>query len=414
MDEINQEVNTLTLGNTFLDILAVLTKYRRFLVWFIICVTFIVTLIAFVSPKWYKATASVFPADQTDLFSGFDGISSLVKTFSPGGKFASLTRPAESERYKAILKSENAVMKVIEKFDLTKVYNITNYPREKTIKVLLSNVNFGITDEGALEIIVYDKNPKLAASMANYFVDILNEINAQLHVQNAKGNREFIEQRYNKNLTDIRVAEENLKSFQLKHGVIAISEQMEASIKTNAEIFGMLTGKEIELSVLKHTLSEFHPNLIKIQTEIDEIKRKLKEMESGTNVSPEEMKILVPLRQAPKLTMDFYRLYRDVEIQYKILQFIMPLYEQAKVEEKRNTPSVVVLDKASVPEQKARPKISLYFMLSFTLSSIVAGFVVFFYEGVKKIRASNPNKFNDLWSRVRSDWFGLRWKQTKR
>jgi len=338
----------------------------------------------------------------------------LMKSFTPGGRLASLTGPTEAERYVGILKSENALMRVIEKFDLTKVYEITSYPREKTMKELLRNVQFEIADEGTLQINVYDKDPKRAADMANYFVEVLNEINSHLQVQNAKGNREFIEQRYHKNLEDIRNAEEALKSFQLKYGIIAMPEQTEASIKAGAAIYAQLAAKEIELNVLKRTLSDSHPSIAAAQIEIDEIHGKLKEMDSGSKTTSDEMKILVPFRQTPQLASDYIRFYRDVEIQYKILQFITPLYEQAKVEEQRSTPSVVVLDKASVPERKAKPKISLYFLLAFVTSSLVALFIVFSGEGLKRLKALNPDRYQNIWIAIRSDWFGLRWKRKMR
>jgi uncharacterized protein involved in exopolysaccharide biosynthesis len=54
--------------------------------------------------------------------------------------------------------------------------------------------------------------------------------------------------------------------------------------------------------------------------------------------------------------MSFLRLQRDAEIQTKILTFMLPLYEQEKIEEKRETPTVLVLDKPYVAERKKKPK----------------------------------------------------------
>ena len=71
--------------------------------------------------------------------------------------------------------------------------------------------------------------------MANYFVKMLNDINSEMHVQNAKGNREFIEQRYMKNLDDIKAAQDSFKTFQQRTGVVAVPEQVEASIKVAAD-----------------------------------------------------------------------------------------------------------------------------------------------------------------------------------
>jgi tyrosine-protein kinase Etk/Wzc len=412
-EETSHQDKTITLSATILDFISILTKYRRFLVWFILSVTIITTIIAFVSPKWYKSTASVFPAEQTDLFSGMDGISSLVKTFAPGKKLGSLTGPSETDRYIAILKSGTVLGEVIKKFDLTKVYDITSYQNEKSAKELLSNVEFVVQDEGNLTISVYDKSPQRSADMANYFVELLNKTNSELHVQNARGNREFIEQRYNQNLSDINRSEESLKAFQKKYGVIAMPEQVEASIKAGAEIYGKLTAKEVELNIMRRTLSEESPLLQSTNIEVQEFKKKINEMNSGTPSIDGQVKILIPFKQAPELGAEYLRLYRDLEIQYKILQFITPMYEQAKVEERRNTPSVVVLDHAGVPERKAKPKVSLYALLAFVVSTLISFFIVFMKEAFERIEKTNPVKYRNMVSILKNDWFGLRLDRKK-
>jgi tyrosine-protein kinase Etk/Wzc len=415
MIEDSDQINTqTTFGNTTLDILLILSKHRKFIVWFVIVITSLSMCIVLTLPKWYKATASVFPAEQTDLFSGIEGISSLVKTFAPGKKLASLTGASETDRYIAILKSQTVLSDVITKFDLVKIYDIQNYQYENTIKELISNVEVEIQDEGNLTISVYDKSPQRAAEMANYFVYLLNKTNSELQVQNARGNRDFIEQRYNQNLLDIGKCETALKKFQQKNGVIAIPEQLEASIKAGAEVLGKLSAKEIELNILRRTLSDESPLVTTAKIEVQEIRKKIDEMNSGSNLDGDQTKILIPLKQAPALGSEYIRLYRDLETQYKILQFITPLYEQAKVEEKRNTPSVVVLDNARIPERKAKPKISMYTSLAFVFSLILSLFIVFIQEAVVRLRRIDSNRFDYLITAIKSDWFGLKVKFKKR
>jgi tyrosine-protein kinase Etk/Wzc len=399
------------LGSAVLDFAGVVTSWRRFIVWFVISVTVLTTVIALLSPKWYKATVSVFPAEQADLFSGLDGVSSLMKSIGGGGskRLTALGAPTELDRYVAILKSENALMKVADKFNLTSVYDITSFPRENTMKTLLSNVDIVQGDEGTLEVSVYDRDPQRAAAMANYFLDVLNGINSQMRSQDAKGNREFIEQRYNTNLADLKNAEEALKTFQLKYGVIAMPAQTEASIKAGAEISAQLATKEIQLNILKRTLTPSHPSITQAQIEVDEIHKMLKQLDSGSGSPPDEMKILVPFRQTPQLAVDYIRLYRNVEIQNKILQLLTPLYEQSKVEEQRNTPSVVVLDKASVPERKSKPKVSLFALLALVISLVVALVIAFFMTWLRRLESINPERMRTIRDAARMDWFGLRW-----
>ncbi len=402
------------LGTALLDFLAVITKWRRLITRTVFIVTVIAVAVGLLSPKWYKATASVFPAEKADMFAGLEGISSLVKSISPGRALSGLTGSSEMDRYRAILTSESVLLKVIERFDLTKAYEITNYPREKTIKELLSNVSFEVAEEGNLLIVVYDTNPQRAADMANYFVHVLNETNSQLQVQNARANRLFIETRYHKNLADLKGAEDSLKAFQQKFGVIALPEQLEASIKAMAEIYGKMEVQDVGLTVLRQTVAKDHPSIRAAEIELDAMRGKIRQLNNGTDGVPGDVNVLVPFKQAPRLGTAYVRLYREVEIQYKILQFVTPLYEQAKVEEQRATPSVIVLDSALVPERKAKPKVSLYGLLAMVVSTIVVLMVVFTVEGVHKVRATDPERLAGLWRTMSSDWFGLRWTKGSR
>jgi uncharacterized protein involved in exopolysaccharide biosynthesis len=391
-----------------MDFLSVITKYRKFISRFVVICTIGTIIVTLILPKWYKSVASVFPAEKADLLGGLEGIASLAKSFSPGKALSSLSGNTETDRYLAILKSATVLNAVIQKFDLVHVYEITSYPMEKTTKELLSNVEFTVETEGNLTITVYDTDPRRAADMANYFVEMLNTKNTELQVQNAHGNRQFIEERYKKNLSDLAAAEDSLKAFQKKYGVIALPEQVEASIKAAAEITGQIALKEVQANVLRRTQSADNPSVIATQIEIDEFRNKLSQMNSGAHIPKNEMNVFVPFSKMPDLGGEYIRRFRDVEIQYKILQFITPLYEQAKVEERRQTPSVLILDKAGPAERKSKPKISLYALIALMMSLLLSLFTAFVIEAIAKLQSNKQEDLKNLLTVLRSDWFGLR------
>ncbi len=397
-----------TSSATVLNFLAIVTRYRRFISWFVLGVTALVTIITLFLPRWYKSGASVFPAEKADLLGGLEGIASVAKALAPARALSALGGNTEMDRYLAILKSGTVLTEVITRFDLVHVYDITSYPGEKTMKALLENVEFVVEPEGYLTITVYDKDPQRAADMANYFVERLNKTNSELQVQNARGNRQFIEERYRKNISDLTAAEDSLRAFQKKYGIIALPEQTEASIKALGEIYGRLTVKEVESNILRRTQSSESPDVIAAEIEVQEIRKKMNEMTTGTEHTGSGMSVLVPFSKVPDLGSEYVRRYRDVEIQYKILQILTPVYEQAKVEEHRQTPSVIVLDRAGPAERKAKPQISLYALLALVFSALTALFLVFVWEMIIRLRASHPDRFDAIVSTMRRDWLGLR------
>lgn len=376
-------------GEIVLDFLSVLTRYRRFIVWFVFVVSVSAAVIAAVSQKWYKSSASVFPAEKASIFPGLESLSSVARTFGVGGRLG--LGQTENDRYMAILNSESVLMRVIERFDLTNVYEITRYPREKTMKELLANTELEYTEEGGIRISVYDTDPQRASDMANYFVEVLNETNSRMQAQNATANREFIEKRVESGKADLREAEDTLRSYQEERGMIVLPEAGTMGSAAIGEMYLMKVKKEVEIGILERTTSPDNPMLRQLRIELSEINRKVD--------------------QLPEVGMGSLRLYRDVYIQQKIMEFLIPLYEQAKVEEQRATPSVIVLDVATPAERKARPKIALYGLMGFVISSVLALFVVFTLEGINRLRILQPERFAGIVGTLRSDWLGFRLKR---
>lgn len=401
----DQSTNLHKVGNTFFEFISIVVRYRWFLICFIFLATAGTTLYALLSPKWYQSTASVLPAEKNDLLSSLSGLTSLAKGFSSGRGLAALAgSSSETDKYKAILKSATITNDVIRKFDLKKEYERENDFYDKVVKDWQSNCEFDIQDEGNLTISVYDKNPYTAADIANYLVQRLNQVNTELGVTNAKANREFVEKRYFQSVDDINNLETSMKKFQEKYGVIAVPQQLEATVKSMSNIYAELYKKEVAFNVLKQNYGTDHPLTVNAKVEMDELQKKINLLNTGQDDSQKEVKLLIPFKQAPELGNQYLKIYRNLEIQYKILEFIQPLYEQAKIEEVRNTPSVLVLDKAGPAERKSKPKILLYFSLALVISISVSLLIVLMIESMHRFRNADSKRFDQLVTTIKSDF----------
>lgn len=308
-----------------MDYFAILLKWKRFLAINLVILTVLTAGITLLIPNRFKSTASLLPPKQRSGTSLQGSISQIARDFLPLGNLGRLGAPQEAYNYLAVLQSYTAMEKLIRKFNLAEVYDIE--PRtsiEKTIKALKDYMEFTIEDEGTITITVWDEEPQRAADMANYLVEVLNEISLRLGTQEARDNRHFIERRYLKVIEDLRIAEDTLKAFQRRYGIYSIQEA--------------LSGK---------FLSSF-----------------------------------VPLEQVPELTMQYIRLYRDLEIQNKLLEFSLPMYEQAKLDEQKDIPVVLILDAAVPGERKDTPKRMLIVLAASVLFLILLAFSVFLLEAI--------------------------------
>jgi len=353
----NQEPN-------FIKYLSIIFQWKRFIIVNFLIITILSGVISFILPKWYKSTASLLPPKQPDIFGSLSTTGSLLKGLGGLSKLGGLGQKSNAYNYFAILHSRTTMEAVVKKFDLISVYDVSEQSLEKTIKELDGNVAFEEETDENITIEVYDKDPVRAADMANYFVQLLNEGSIRLGTQEAKSNREFIEQRLtevNKNLYE---TEEAMRKFQERSGLILTPEQT-TGIDAVATLYALKAKKEIEVAILEHSATPDNPILRQDKLELAELEKKLLTI--------------------PKAGITSIRLYRDMIIQQKILEFLVPIYEQAKIDERKDVPVLLILDKAVPAERKSKPKRVLIIAFSSFFALTFSILLVFLLQGIKKL-----------------------------
>jgi tyrosine-protein kinase Etk/Wzc len=365
-------------GKTFSDFIIILLKWRKTIIYNVLIVTAFATAISFMVDKWYKSTTSILPPkSKGGLLGDISNFSSTIKDISKTlGRLGSTSE--EAYNYLALLQSRTCLERVINKFNLREVYNFkSSDPIEHVIKELESNINFNVADEGNITVTVTDKSPQRAAEMANYFVEVLNDISIGLGTFEARNNREFIEQRYFQVLRDLRKAEDTLKYFSGKYSVYSITDQMKAAITAAAELKAKIEVEDVAYELLKNNYGADYPAVIEKKLFIDEMQKKLKSMKySDEAFSKGDVQLFTPFKDIPEIGTEYLRFKRELELQTKLLEFILPVYEQAKIEEKKNIPICLILDKAVPAEEKAGPKkaiiVGAAFLISLFLSIILS------------------------------------------
>ncbi|MCR4417442.1 MAG: Wzz/FepE/Etk N-terminal domain-containing protein [Ignavibacteria bacterium] len=383
----NQELEQ----RSFIDFLIILLKWRKVIVINVAIVTLLAVIISLIMPKWYTSTANILPPKNTGgLLGSIGGFSSTMKDLSKTlGRLGNTSE--EAYNYLAILQSRTSFEKVIKEFNLREVYKFDpDDPIEDIIDELKSNVKFNVEDEGNITIKVTDKDPNRAASMANYFVQILNEISIHLGTLEAKNNREFIEKRYIQVLKDLKNVEDSLKYFSEKFSVYSIEEQTKAAIKAAADIKAQIELQKIEYELLTRNYGTEHPLVIEKKLLINELQNRLKSMKFGeSSIASSNVSLYTPFSQLPEVGIEYLRLMREYELQGKLLEFILPIYEQAKIEEKKDIPVCVVLDKAVPPQKKSHPKRMIIVSASFIGSLILSIILALFLEKLSKLQFDN-------------------------
>jgi len=195
-----------------------------------------------------------------------------------------------------------------------------------------------------------------------------------------------------------------MKKFQIKYGVVAVPEQIEATVKSMSEIYLEYYKKEVAFNVLSKTYGKDHPLVLGAKVELSELSKKIDDLNNGTDPFQKDVKLFIPFKEAPALGNEYLKIYRSLEIQYKILEFVQPLYEQAKIEEVRNTPSVIILDKAFPADRKSKPKGSIYGAVGLVVSSIIGFFIIYLLIFLEKMKKYNRSEYDYIVQTLRDDF----------
>ncbi|MCL4538404.1 MAG: Wzz/FepE/Etk N-terminal domain-containing protein [Bacteroidetes bacterium] len=370
--------------SNFLNFLDKLLRWRRFLFVLIVAVMIVTVVIVLLIPRYYKAEASVLPPQGGGLMGLSAGLSSMLGSISPMLlKGTGLSGVGSSMTFLAILNSRTVAEDVINKFDLVKVYKIKRDTIYNAIKELRQNTNFDVDENNAIVITVYDKSSERAAGMANYFVTRLNDIYIRMSIEEAHNQRVFLEKRYRQNLSDLRASEDSLRDFQEKYKVYSLPEQTKAAISAGADLQAQAISKEVELGVLQNQFGSQAPQVALVRLQIQEIEKQLRDMETGNMPDTKGVVSLLPaFNQVPELGVAYLRLYRNVEIQTKLLEILMPMYEQAKIDEQKSIPAVYVLDQAIPPERPSTPKRVFIVVLVFIFLLAFLVYIIYLFERV--------------------------------
>ena len=388
----------------FSDFIYILYKWKKFLIINMVIIILIIAGITLLLPNTYKSTATVMVPPQSTLDLGsitglISGKSSSTASF--GAKLLGLSSTSDDIIY-GLLNSRTILSDVIQKFNLESYYKIHIY--NKLLKAFKEDLSFEPTDYGMIDISVINESPEISAEIANYLVKKVDSLNIQINIHQAMENRMFIEKRYLQNVDDLQNAEDSLYFFQKATGVIAIPQQLEVEVKAAAELEAQLVQKQLAVDLLKKKYGVNSPIYSEAISQVNFIKEKINQLKNSQSLSSSS-NIFLPFQKIPQLTLNYYKYYREIELQSKIMEVLLPIYEQAKFEEQKSIPTLYVVDKAIPPDLKYGPKRSLIVAGVTLLAFFIL--IIVIYVGEKSLTAKsldNPleEKINRIFNKIKN------------
>jgi uncharacterized protein involved in exopolysaccharide biosynthesis len=332
------------------------------------------TLIAFLIPKSYTSTTQLMPPDPQST-SGMAMMAAMAA--KAGGGLAGvagnlLGLKSSGALFIGVLRSETSQDRLIEQFDLRKVYG-TRLVIDARKRL---DENTSISEDrmsGIVTISVTDHSAQRAAALASAYVDQLNALVSELSTSSAHREREFLEERLKVVKQDLDDASNQLAQFSSKNNTLDIQQEGRAMLDAAGAIAGEMIAAQSQLEGLRQIYTDNNSRVRSLNARVAELRKQLEKLggtqgnsANGTSASTDQAGdpsaakagggLPYPtIKSLPLLGAKYADFYRRAKIQETVYELLTEQYELAKVQEAKETPSVKVLDPARIPERKASP-----------------------------------------------------------
>jgi tyrosine-protein kinase Etk/Wzc len=386
MDERTKDMNAVEEEEiNLLELVRVMAKRKRLVIKFCTAAAIISVVYSLLLPNIYSATAKVLPPPK-------EGGGGLAALLGQAGGLAGLAAGVGggADLYLGILKSRSVADGVIKRLDLATVFK-TQTPDE-TRKTLEGAVKMQAGKDGIIAITADSKDPKLAAALANAFVEELGRKSVQLNLTKAGTERVFLEKRIEVVKDDLKRAEEDLKSFQERNKAVKVDAQAVASIEGIARMKAEIVAKEVQLATLRSYQTDESPEVKLLQAAIGKLRSQLGGLAGGGSGGEG----IPNIGSVPNLGLEYARRMRELKTQEAIYEQLTKQYEVAKLTEAKDSSSLQVLDEAVVPVKKSKPKRSLIVILATVTAFFAAIFLAFILEYLEKMPAEDRARWDEI------------------
>ena len=286
-----------------------------------------------VAPLFTARTTFLPPQQQQSA--AMATLASLGALGSLAAGSAGLRSPVD--QYVALLQSHSVSLRIIERFDLRRVYDeeLIIDTRDKLTRNV--RVSAGRKD-GLITVEVEDQDPQRAAAMANQYVEELRRITGELALTEAQQRRAFFEAQLSRTRDQLARAQTALEASGIGQG--AIKAEPRAAAERYARLQAEVTAAEVRLQTLRTSLAESAPEMQQRLAQLAALREQLVRAE----------------QPAAQGSTDYIGRFREFKYQETLFELFARQYEAARLDESREGALIQVVDVALPPERKSWPR----------------------------------------------------------
>jgi len=357
---------------SLMGLLRVIHRWRRVVLALAIGLPVLTAIVVLFVPNRYTARGTIL----LEITSGDQGMQMLGQISELAGIAGLPTNAPSSEAYLAILHSRRVGAAVVDSLGLTQHYRIRADSRdealEKTLRKLAKRVRIEAPDAATLRVSATDRDPAMAAAIANAFLERLRRANATLAFTRARRTRQMVENSMRQTEAELEAARQRMAEFQTRHGVFSLDDQTKGTVALIAELQGKLVTAQTERDALSAFYREGSTKMRALQTEIDALQSRIQQLagrlgetpgDPGVAAMPGDM--VLPLARVPELAGTYARAMMDLKVLETKYGVLAGRLEQTKIDESEANPTFEVLDRAERPYRKSGPQRTLFVLAAF-------------------------------------------------
>jgi uncharacterized protein involved in exopolysaccharide biosynthesis len=251
--------------------------------------------------------------------------------------------------------------RIVERFNLKEVYGTTLKSDARAALEGRTRISAGKKD-GLLTIEFDDKSPQRAAEVANAYVEELRRLTSSLAMTEAQQRRAFFEKQLGQTKDKLTAAQRALQAAGINEG--AIRAEPRAAAEVYAKLQAEITAGEVRLQTMRGYLTETAPDFQQAQNQLTALRGQLARREA-VNTSGAQG--------------DYVDRFREFKYQETLFDLFARQYEVARIDESREGAVIQVLDPATPPERKSKPKRAMMAVVA----TLAAGFALLLWVFVR-------------------------------
>jgi uncharacterized protein involved in exopolysaccharide biosynthesis len=357
---------------SLLDLLQTVAENLKLLILGPLAVGLAALGISFVVPPTFTAKTTFLPpqAQQSAAASLLQGLGALGGL---AGAAAGIKNP--NDQTVALLKSRAVQDALIDEFKLMERYE--SKFREDARKTLSTNARITSGKDGLISIEVDDKDPKVAADLANAHLTHLVRLSSRLALTEAQQRRQFFEKQVEETKVKLTTAETALRAGGVEPG--ALKANPATAVAALAAAQAQIAAQEVRIGAMRGYMTEGAPELRQALTELQALRAQVGKLEqsqapnlgaAGVSAAP----------GAAGAQGDYVTRYRDYKYYETLFELFAKQYELARVDESREGNKIQVVDAATPPERKSKPKKALIAVIA----TLATGFALLLFVFVRQ------------------------------